>query len=76
MTNVRVMVNTHLPIVLNVISSAALVAIALSAICAADSLKEMSGKGVAPAAITYSNRSYQWEGEHCLSSVGVSEVYC
>ena len=55
MTNVRDMVNTHLPVVLKVINSAALVVIALSAICAADSLKEMSGKGVAPAAITETN---------------------
>ena len=55
MTNVRDMVNTHLPVVLKVINSAALVVIALSAICAADSLKEMSGKGDAPAAITETN---------------------
>ena len=55
MANVREMVNAHLPVVLKVINSAALVAIALSAICAADSLKEMSGKGDAPAAITETN---------------------
>ena len=55
MANVREMVNTHLPIVLKVINSAALIAIALSAICAADSLKEMSDKGSAPAAITETN---------------------
>lgn len=55
MANFRDMVNTHLPVVLKVINSAALVAIALSAICAADSLKEMSGKGVAPAPITETN---------------------
>ena len=55
MANVREMVNLHLPIVLKVINSAALIAIALSTICAADSLKEMSGKGSAPAAITETN---------------------
>ena len=55
MTNVRDMVNAHLPVVLKVINSAALVAIALSAICAADSLKEISGKSVAPVAITETN---------------------
>ena len=55
MTNVREMVNLHLPIVLKVINSAALIAIALSTICAADSLKEMSDKGSAPAAITETN---------------------
>ena len=55
MASVRDMVNTHLPVVLNVINSAALIAIALSAVCAADSLKEMSGKGSAPAAVTETN---------------------
>ncbi len=55
MANVREMVNLHLPIVLKVINSIALIAIALSTICAADSLKKMSGKGSAPAAITETN---------------------
>ena len=45
MANVREMVNLHLPVVLKVINTAALVAIALSSICAADSLKEMAGEG-------------------------------
>ncbi len=49
------MVNTHLPVVLKIINSDALLIIALSAICAADSLKEMSGKGDVPAAITETN---------------------
>ena len=55
MASVREMVNLHLPIVLKVINSAALIAIALSTICVADSLKEMSGKGSAPASITETN---------------------
>ena len=55
MINVRDLVYTHLPFVLKVINSAAYVAIPLSAICVADSLKEMSGKGDAPAAITKTN---------------------
>ena len=51
MTNVREMVNLHLPVVLKVINSAALVVIALSSFCAADSLKEMAGEGAASAVI-------------------------
>ena len=51
MANVREMVNVHLPVVLKVINSAALVAIALSSLCAAESLKEMAGQGAAPAEI-------------------------
>ena len=45
MANVREMVNLHLPVVLKVINTAALVVIASSSICAADSLKEMAGEG-------------------------------
>ena len=45
MANVREMVNVHLPVVLKIINTAALVAIALSSICAAESLKEMAGEG-------------------------------
>jgi hypothetical protein len=55
MANIREMVNTHLPDVLKVINSAALVAIALSPLCAAESLKEMSDKGAAAAAMTETN---------------------
>ena len=51
MANVREMVNVHLPVVLKVINSAALVAIALSSLCVAESLKEMGGHGTAPAEI-------------------------
>ena len=39
MANVREIVNTHLPVALNLINSAALVAIALSTLCAAGSLR-------------------------------------
>ena len=53
MANVREMVNTHLPVALKLINSAALVAIALSTLCAAGSLREMSGRSAAaPAAAT------------------------
>ena len=49
------MVNTHLPVVLKVVNTVALVVIARSSVCAADSLKEMSGKAAAPAAVTETN---------------------
>ena len=49
------MVNTHVPVVLKVVNTVALVVIALSSVCAADSLKEMSGKAAAPAAVTETN---------------------
>ena len=46
------MVDFNSPIFLKVINSAALIGISQSTICATDSLKEMSGKGSAQAAIT------------------------
>ena len=52
MANVREMVNTHLPVALKLINSAALVAIALSTLCAAGSLREMSDRAAASAAVT------------------------
>ena len=55
MVNVREMVNTHLPVALKLISSAALVAIALSTLCAAAYLREMSGRSAAAAAVTEAN---------------------
>ena len=55
MANVRAMVNTHLPVALKLINSAALVAIALSTLCAAGSLREMSGRSAAPVAVTEAN---------------------
>ena len=57
MANVREMVNTHLPVALKLINSAALVAIALSTLCAAGSLREMSGRSAAPAAVTDGKRA-------------------
>lgn len=41
----RDMVNAHLPILLQLISTLSLVAIAFSATCISSSLKEISGKG-------------------------------
>lgn len=55
MASIRERVNTHLPIALKVINSAALVAIALSTLCAASSLREMSGRNAAPAAVAETN---------------------
>ena len=52
MSNVRDRINEHLPVVLKVVNTVALVVIALSSVCAADSLKDMSVKGAAPAAVT------------------------
>ena len=62
MDKFREMVNIHLPMTLKVINTVALVTIALSAVCGADSLKEMSGKGAAPAMITETNWTCQKRG--------------
>ncbi|WP_320664120.1 hypothetical protein [Prochlorococcus sp. MIT 1223] len=49
MTNFRDKLNTHLPIVLQFISTASLVAIALSAICGTKSLKNLAeSHGIMP----------------------------
>ena len=42
MATIRDRVNAHLPIVLQVLSTASLIVIALSAICGSKSLKELS----------------------------------
>ena len=42
MTTIRDRVNAHLPIALQVLSTASLIVIALSAICGSKSLKELS----------------------------------
>ena len=55
MSNVRDRINAHLPVVLKLVNTVALVVIALSSVCAADPLKEMSGKGAVPAAVTETN---------------------
>ena len=52
MANVREMINTHLPVALKLINSAALVAIAIATLCAAGFLREMSGRSAAPAVVT------------------------
>ena len=52
----------------------ALVVIALSSVCAADSLKEMSGKGPAPAAATEANWICQSKG--ALNSLCASTTLC
>ena len=43
MTSFRDKVNTHLPVVLQVLSTASLVVIALSALCGSQSLKRLAG---------------------------------
>ena len=42
MTTIRDRINAHLPILLQVLSTASLIVIALSAICGSKSLKELS----------------------------------
>ena len=42
MTSIRERINAHLPVVLQLISTASLVVIALSAICGSQSLKELA----------------------------------
>ena len=43
MANFRDKINSHLPIILQLLSTASLVVIALSAICGSKSLKELAG---------------------------------
>ncbi len=43
MSNIRDRINAHLPIVLQFLSTASLVVIALSALCGSQSLKELAG---------------------------------
>ena len=43
MISIRERINSHLPIVLQFLSTASLVVIALSAICGSQSLKKLSG---------------------------------
>ncbi len=43
MSTIRERINAHLPIVLQLLSTASLVVIALSALCGSQSLKEMAG---------------------------------
>ncbi len=43
MSTIRERINAHLPIVLQLLSTASLVVIALSALCGSQSLKELAG---------------------------------
>jgi len=43
MSTIRDRINAHLPIVLQILSTASLVVIALSALCGSQSLKELAG---------------------------------
>ena len=43
MSTIRDRINAHLPIVLQLLSTASLVVIALSALCGSQSLKELAG---------------------------------
>ena len=48
MTTLRERINSHLPIVLKLLSTASLVVIALSAICGSQSLKKLSSSNEMP----------------------------
>ena len=43
MTTLRERINSHLPVVLQLLSTASLIVIALSALCGSQSLKKLSG---------------------------------
>tara|TARA_B100000700_G_scaffold325819_1_gene435613 strand:- start:2008 stop:2181 length:174 start_codon:yes stop_codon:yes gene_type:complete len=51
MTTFKDRINAHLPIVLQVLSTASLVVIALSAICGSQSLKKLSSAHEMPASV-------------------------
>ena len=51
MTTFREKINSHLPIVLQVLSTASLVVIALSAICGSQSLKRLSSAHEMPSPV-------------------------
>ena len=52
MTTVRDRINAHLPIVLEVLRTGSLVVIALSTICASQSLKQMAGGHDVPSEVS------------------------
>ena len=56
MTTVRDRINAHLPIVLEVLRTGSLVVIALSTICASQSLKQMAGGHDAPSEVSATHR--------------------
>ena len=51
MTTLREKINSHLPIVLQLLSTASLVLIALSAICGSQSLKKLSSAHEIPGSV-------------------------
>ena len=56
MTTVRDRINAHLPIVLEVLRTGSLVVIALSTICASQSLKQMAGGHDAPSEVSATHK--------------------
>jgi len=58
MTTVRDRINAHLPIVLEVLRTGSLVVIALSTICASQSLKQMAGGHDAPSEVSDVNKEH------------------
>ena len=51
MTTLRERINSHLPIILQLLSTASLVVIALSAICGSQSLKKLSSASEMPGSV-------------------------
>tara|TARA_B100000700_G_scaffold270009_1_gene311830 strand:- start:244 stop:414 length:171 start_codon:yes stop_codon:yes gene_type:complete len=51
MTSLREKINSHLPIVLQLLSTASLVVIALAAICGSQSLKKLSSANELPSSV-------------------------
>ena len=59
MTTVRDRINAHLPIALEVLRTASLVVIALSTICASQSLKHMAGDQGTPSEVSEVHKGHQ-----------------
>ena len=57
MTTVRDRINAHLPIVLEVLRTGSLIVIALSTICASQSLKQMAGSHELPSEASQMHKS-------------------
>ena len=57
MTTLRERINSHLPIVLQLLSTASLVVIALSAICGSQSLKKISSPHELPSSVEVHNQN-------------------
>ena len=56
MTTFRERINAHLPVVLQLLSTASLIVIALSAICGSNSLKKLSSAYELPSSAELQNR--------------------